>query len=77
MGKLADSIGRKSSLMITVFGIVFFNFLSAVVPSYNLYVVSKFCVGFFCAGNILSIFVLGKKDVPVLVFNLKNLKVMN
>jgi hypothetical protein len=33
---------------------------SAFVTSYNLYIVTKFCVGFFTAGNILSIFVLGK-----------------
>ncbi len=34
--------------------------VSAFVTSYNLYIVTKFCVGFFTAGNILSIFVLGK-----------------
>ena len=60
LGKLADSIGRKNSMTITVAGIVFFNFFSAITTSFKLYVAAKFCVGFFCAGNILAMFVLGK-----------------
>jgi len=63
LGKLADSIGRKSSMTITVVGIVFFNTLSALTSSFPMYVVTKFCVGFFCAGNILAMFVLGNELV--------------
>ena len=59
LGKLADSIGRKNSMTITVVGIVFFNTFSAITTSFQMYVVAKFCVGFFCAGNILAMFVLG------------------
>jgi len=63
LGKLADSIGRKNSMTLTVVGIVFFNTLSALTTSFQLYVVAKFCVGFFCAGNILAMFVLGNELV--------------
>eukprot|EP00092_Neocalanus_flemingeri_P010126 GFUD01010911.1.p1 GENE.GFUD01010911.1~~GFUD01010911.1.p1 ORF type:complete len:513 (-),score=125.09 GFUD01010911.1:172-1710(-) len=63
LGKLADRIGRKKSMTLTVVGIVFFNTLSAIITSFQLYVVAKFCVGFFCAGNILAIFVLGNELV--------------
>jgi MFS family permease len=63
LGKLADSIGRKNSLTITVVGIIFFNTFSAITSSFQLYVVAKFCVGFFCAGNILAMFVLGNELV--------------
>jgi len=63
LGKLADSIGRKNSMTLTIIGIVFFNTLSAVTTSFQLYVVTKFCVGFFCAGNILAMFVLGNELV--------------
>ena len=60
LGKLADSIGRKNSLTITIVGIIFFNTVSAFTTSFQVYVIAKFCVGFFCAGNILAMFVLGK-----------------
>jgi len=63
LGKLADRIGRKSSMTLTILGILAFNTVSAFATSYNLYVAAKFCVGFFCAGNILSIFVLGNELV--------------
>ena len=46
-------------MTITVVGIVFFNTFSAITTSFQMYVVAKFCVGFFCAGNILAMFVLG------------------
>jgi len=63
LGKLADSIGRKNSMTITVVGIIFFNTFSAITSSFQMYVVAKFCVGFFCAGNILAMFVLGNELV--------------
>jgi len=63
LGKLADSIGRKNSLTITVVGIIFFNTISAFTTSFQVYVIAKFCVGFFCAGNILAMFVLGNELV--------------
>jgi len=63
LGKLADSIGRKNSLTITIVGIIFFNTFSAFTTSFHLYVIAKFSVGFFCAGNILAMFVLGNELV--------------
>jgi len=50
-------------MTITIAGIVFFNFFSAITTSFKLYVAAKFCVGFFCAGNILAMFVLGNELV--------------
>jgi len=63
LGKLADSIGRKRSVTLTVVGIIVFNTISAYARGYALYVCAKFGVGFFCAGNILAIFVLGNELV--------------
>jgi len=63
LGKLSDRIGRKSTMTLTTIGIVLFNAVSAFATSYGLYVMAKFCVGFFCAGNILSMFVLGNELV--------------
>lgn len=63
LGNLADRIGRKLNMTITTTGIVIFNTLSALAPTYSIYAVTKFFVGFFCAGNILSIFVLGNELV--------------
>jgi len=63
LGKLADSIGRKKSLTLTVVGIIVFNTISSYARGYTLYICAKFGVGFFCAGNILAIFVLGNELV--------------
>jgi len=63
LGNLADRIGRKLTMTITTAGIIFFNTTSAFSASYGAYTISKFFVGFFCAGNILSIFVLGNELV--------------
>jgi len=63
LGNLADRIGRKLTMTITTAGIIFFNTTSAFASSYGAYTISKFFVGFFCAGNILSIFVLGNELV--------------
>jgi len=63
LGKLADRIGRKHTITITVLGITVFNTLSGVTGSFNIYVGAKFATGFFCAGNILSMFVLSNELV--------------
>jgi len=63
LGKLADRIGRKKSLTLTIVGIIVFNTISSYAKGYVLYVCAKFGVGFFCAGNILAIFVLGNELV--------------
>ena len=44
-------------------GIFIFNTLSGLTGSFNVYVGAKFATGFFCAGNILSMFVLGNELV--------------
>ena len=56
-------IGRKQTITITVVGITIFNTLSGITNSFNVYVGAKFATGFFCAGNILSMFVLGNELV--------------
>ena len=56
-------IGRKHTITITVLGITVFNTLSGVTGSFNIYVGAKFATGFFCAGNILSMFVLSNELV--------------
>lgn len=63
LGKLADRIGRKHTITFTVIGIFIFNTLSGLTDSFNIYVGAKFATGFFCAGNILSMFVLGNELV--------------
>ena len=60
LGKLADSLGRKNILTGSTAGLIFFNSFSAISATYLMYVVAKFCVGFFCAGTIISSLVLGK-----------------
>ena len=56
-------IGRKHTITLTVVGIFIFNTLSGLTGSFNVYVGAKFATGFFCAGNILSMFVLGNELV--------------
>ena len=56
-------IGRKHTITITVLGITVFNTLSGITGSFNVYVGAKFATGFFCAGNILSMFVLSNELV--------------
>lgn len=56
-------IGRKHTITFTVIGIFIFNTLSGLTDSFNIYVGAKFATGFFCAGNILSMFVLGNELV--------------
>ena len=47
----------------SITGILIFNSFSALATSYRLYLAFKFCVGFFCAGAILAMFVLGNELV--------------
>jgi len=63
LGKLADRIGRKHTITLTVVGITIFNTLSGLTGSFHVYVGAKFMTGFFCAGNILSMFVLSNELV--------------
>eukprot|EP00092_Neocalanus_flemingeri_P011334 GFUD01012213.1.p1 GENE.GFUD01012213.1~~GFUD01012213.1.p1 ORF type:complete len:487 (-),score=98.48 GFUD01012213.1:68-1528(-) len=58
LGSLADRIGRKSNLMMTLVGLLFVNLISALTSSYSIYLVSRFMIGFFVSGNVLSIVVL-------------------
>jgi len=58
LGNLADKIGRKSNLVFTLLGMLFFNLVSASTSQYNVYLMARFCVGFFVSGNILSTVVL-------------------
>jgi len=58
LGNLADKIGRKSNLVLTLLGMLFFNLVSAFSSQYSVYLMARFCVGFFISGNILSIVVL-------------------
>jgi len=58
LGPLADRIGRKLNLVLTLLGMIFFNLVSAITTEYAVYAMARFLVGFFVAGNILSIVVL-------------------
>lgn len=63
LGRLADMVGRRATITTTVIGIGLFNTLSGLTASFTIYVAAKFLVGFFCAGNILAMFVLGNELV--------------
>ena len=56
-------IGRKHTITITVLGITICNTVSGLTNSFDVYVGAKFLTGFFCAGNILSMFVLSNELV--------------
>lgn len=58
LGALADKIGRKYSLMITLCGVITFNAISAITADYGVYIIARFLVGFFVSGKVLSIIVL-------------------
>ena len=42
LGNLADSIGRKSNLLLTLMGMIFFSLLSSVVSLFSVYIFSGF-----------------------------------
>ena len=58
LGSLSDRIGRKSNLVLTLLGMLFFNLVCAATSQYSVYILARFCVGFFVSGNILSVVVL-------------------
>ena len=58
LGSTADKIGRKNNILFTLLGMLFFNVVSALTYTYNIYLFSRFMIGFFVAGNVLSIVVL-------------------
>ena len=58
LGNLADRIGRKTNLVITLVGMMFFNLISGLTSFYSVYLMSRLMVGFCVAGNVLSIVVL-------------------
>jgi len=58
LGDLADRIGRKRNLVLTMVGVILANLVSASTADYSVYLFSRFLVGFFISGNILSVVVL-------------------
>ena len=58
LGKVADSFGRKSTLMLTLWGLIFSNLLSSNTGDLAVYFVSRFLVGFFVAGLAIAVAVL-------------------
>ena len=54
LGWLADRIGRKRSLLLTLVGLLLANLVSAATPHFSVYLGSRLLVGVFLAGNILS-----------------------
>ena len=58
LGMLADKIGRKKNMMMCFIGMLVFNTVSATTTEFSVYLLSRFVVGIFLAGNILSLMVL-------------------
>ena len=58
LGTLADRIGRKHNLVLTLAGMMFSNLISGLTSFYSVYLLSRFLVGFFVAGHVLSVVVL-------------------
>eukprot|EP00092_Neocalanus_flemingeri_P021469 GFUD01023281.1.p1 GENE.GFUD01023281.1~~GFUD01023281.1.p1 ORF type:complete len:485 (-),score=105.58 GFUD01023281.1:42-1496(-) len=58
LGKMADRFGRKSILMLTLWGLIFSNLLSSITADYAVYLISRFLVGFFIAGLSTTVAVL-------------------
>ena len=58
LGRMADIIGRKSNYTFTLLGMLFTNTMSALTTSFLIYTMSRFMVGIFLAGNILSVVTL-------------------
>ena len=54
LGWLADRIGRKRNLLLTLAGLLLSNLVSAATPHFSVYLGSRLLVGVFLAGNILS-----------------------
>jgi len=58
LGRVADMLGRKSTLMIVLYGLITCNFISASTYSFSIYMISRFLVGFFVSGQAIIISVL-------------------
>jgi len=54
LGWAADKIGRKRNFMMSLLGMLLSNLISATTPHFYVYLFSRFLVGLFQAGNILS-----------------------
>ena len=65
LGNLADRIGRRNNLTLTVLGMIFFNTVSASTNDYSIYSFARFFVGFFIAGLTLSAVVLVSEFIPI------------
>ena len=50
LGSLADKIGRKSNILVTLIGMIFFSLVSSISKHFFVYIMSRFLVGFFCCG---------------------------
>lgn len=58
LGNLSDRIGRKCNMIFNLGGTIFFNLISSMTTQYSVYILSRFFVGFFVSGKILSVVVL-------------------
>ena len=67
LGNLADRIGRRNNLTLTVLGMIFFNTVSASTNDYSIYSFARFFVGFFIAGLTLSAVVLVSELIPIAI----------
>ena len=54
LGWAADKIGRKRNFMLSLLGMLVSNLISATTTHFYVYLLSRFLVGLFQAGNILS-----------------------
>lgn len=50
LGKLADVVGRRTVLTLTMAGILVSNTVAGITYDFTIYVMARACVGFFCAG---------------------------
>jgi len=59
LGRVADRVGRKSTLMLVLLGLIICNYISSSTDIFTVYMISRFLVGFFVSGQavVLSVFV--------------------
>jgi len=58
LGKIADILGRKATLMVVLWGLIIFNSISALTDTFAVYIISRFLVGFFVSGQLILLAVL-------------------
>ena len=58
LGRVADRLGRKSTLMIVLWGLITCNYISSSTDTFNVYMMSRFLVGFFVSGQAVILSVL-------------------